>query len=204
MAATVPSLPTRTAGSAKFFRDPAPVRPPPASSGANDMGRYYANLNRGVNGALPNANRPTNDVRDNGNNGSEHGDTDPEDEELSEEDSEDAEMEISFSVFVDLGAGFPRNDIWSIIDTSRTEVLRRIRSNNFSHGHLNFAGGRVLRFDAMIRTSALALVDTDSELEYVHRMLEQWLMTLLDMVVQDAELSVPYQAGYWSMEWERS
>lgn len=204
MAATVPSLPTRTAGSAKLFRDPAPVRPPPSGSGANEIGRYYANLNRGVNGTLPNANRPTNDVRDNGNYGSEHGDTDPEDEELSEEDSEDAEMEISFSVFVDLGAGFPRNDIWSIIDCSRTEVLRRIRANNFSHGPLNFAGGRVLRFDAIIPTSALALVDTDSELEYVHRMLEQWLMTLLDMVVQDVELSVPYQAGYWSMEWERS
>lgn len=205
MAATIVSLPIRTAGVVKPYKPsqllnaPQPYIPgPPNGRGSGSgSGTYSSSTTNGnVNGASTNGTRLTNGTNGTHGNGAHH----PEDEEseLEHSDSEDSEMEVPFSIYVNLPTDFDRSNAWDVINAARTEIVHRIRSRDFSHGPLN---GRVLRFDGSIPAASLAIVSPEYETEYTHRLLENWLLTMLDLIVQDNRVAIPYHAGYWYVEW---
>lgn len=215
MAATVFSLSIRTAGVVKPYKPsqllnaPQPYIPGPPNGGSSGSGSgtySRSSTNGNVNGASTNGTHLTNGTNGTHGNGARHSeDEESEDEESEDEeselehsDSEDSEMEVPFSIYVNMPADFDRSNAWDVINAARIEIVHRIRSRNFSHGSLS---GRVLRFDGSIPAASLAIVPPEYETEYVHRLLENWLLTMLDLIVQDNRVAIPYHAGYWYVEW---
>lgn len=83
--------------------------------------------------------------------------------------------------------------------------MRRLRLRNFDGiivDEGNVTEG-VMRFDGYIPVLAVILVAEEDEAELLHRSLEQWLVTMMDIVEQGFEISVPWSAGAWEMSWYR-
>lgn len=115
----------------------------------------------------------------------------------------DSDAGVPFIIYVDLGPDFPVNDIWFVIDEARRHILRRIRRNSYGHGPLDVVNSNVLLFEGELPAHGLSMVDGASELEYIHRHLENWLFILLDLEVQDYPMEIPFSAGRWHMAWCR-
>lgn len=110
-----------------------------------------------------------------------------------------SELEVPFRIYVDLGPGFPIEDVWYVIDEARRHIVSRIRRSDYRHGPLDMVNGNVLLFEGDLPSTGLAMVDAACEIEYVHRSLENWLLILLDMEVQGRQIEIPFSAGHWNM-----
>ena len=85
------------------------------------------------------------------------------------------------------------------------EIVRRLRLRVFDGAILDGEGvaENVIRFDGYIPVLVMTLVSEEDEGELLYRSLEQWLITMMDLVGQGIDISVPWAAGAWEMRWYR-
>lgn len=115
---------------------------------------------------------------------------------------EEEEM-IPFTLTIGLPLGTLRDDIHMVLSRMRDNVLQHIESGHFDTNSLNVRNGSwAIRCDAQFKRDTLEMVgDDENHMEYVLHSLEQWLMTMLDMRVQGINITIPWMAGAWSINW---
>lgn len=113
------------------------------------------------------------------------------------------EHKISYTFVVGLPLGTIRDDVWMVLSRMRDNVLEHIESEQFDTTSLNVRNGSwAIRCDAQFNAETLQMVgEGGNPMEYVLNSLEQWLMTMLDMKVQGSNITIPWMAGIWSMNW---
>lgn len=113
------------------------------------------------------------------------------------------EHKISYTFVVGLPLGTIRDDVWMVLSHMRSNVLEHIESEQFDTTSLNVRNGSwAIRCDAQFKPETLEMVgEGGNPMEYVLNSLEQWLMTMLDMKVQGSDITIPWMAGIWSMNW---
>lgn len=113
------------------------------------------------------------------------------------------EHKISYTFVVGLPLGTIRDDVWMVLSRMRSNVLEHIESEQFDTTSLNVRNGSwAIRCDAQFKPETLEMVgEGGNPMEYVLNSLEQWLMTMLDMKVQGSDITIPWMAGIWSMNW---
>lgn len=110
---------------------------------------------------------------------------------------------ISYTLVVGLPIGTIRDDIWMVLSRMRENVVEHIESEQFDTNYLNVRNGSwAIRCDAQFKPETLEMVgEGGNPMEYVLNSLEQWLMTMLDMRVQGSNITIPWMAGIWSINW---
>ena len=116
---------------------------------------------------------------------------------------------LHFNILVDLSAYNLREDTFdqamNVLELSHMEIVRRLRLRVFDGAILDGEGvaENVIRFDGYIPVLVMTLVSEEDEAELLHRSLEQWLTTMMDLNGQGIEIKVPWFAGAWEMRWYR-
>lgn len=119
------------------------------------------------------------------------------------------DRDLHFNILVDLSAYNLRQDThdqaMNVLELSHMEIVRRLRLRTFDDVIFNREGvaEQVIRFDGYIPVLVMTLVSEEDEGELLHRSLEQWLTTMMDLVGQGIDISVPWAAGAWEMRWYR-
>lgn len=118
--------------------------------------------------------------------------------------NEETEEYSHFTIIIDLSDfNEPNVNIWGILNESRRQITNRIRENHFNVDLPSMRTTRALRFDGYFVDSALDLVTEEDQIDFVHRSLARWLMTMLDMRVQNSPIRIPWLAGAWGMKFLR-
>lgn len=137
-------------------------------------------------------------------NGRRGDDDDSDDEHDNRMANEEAEEYSHFTIIIDLSNfNEPNVNIWGILNESRRQIMNRICEERFNVDLPNVRTTRALRFDGYFADSTLDLVTDEDQLDFVHRSLARWLMTMLDMRVQNSPIRIPWLAGAWGMRFLR-
>ena len=114
----------------------------------------------------------------------------------------EGEPDIHYTIFVGVPLDTPYDNIWMVLNRARNTVMDKVTNGQFDSRALNVSNGSwVLRCDAKFTVETIDMVGEGNDMEYVLTSLEQWFYTLLDMQVQGADISIPWMAGPWSMNW---